>query len=455
MMISAIFLLFCQQVIAVGTPSPVYVPSFDPAYKADHATVAINEGNDILIAYHANTGVSLVKQVEVAHYKLNPTSGLLTHTSTVVIGGAGHDPLSLGPSISRKCERPDVIAVGDMFFVTWTRIYDAGKKPSVLECAWIKYDTINGLQVFNGQTSPDLGYPLDSDSAGTGSSFHVKECAGVADAFVVSESGGTLRAGVVYSHQTKMSTLLPLDETRRFDMRLVLSEFDINQGTLSAVAPAAIISGIRFDGDTGNSAALILPDAVRGVAADEFWLTYEAQIESGSTVQGKVRLSYVKKNIVGNSWAPQATYVFGTTTAQVLRRPMLFNHKDTPSKVSIAFSRPLGPTTSDVHYSSWAYHSPGLLFQELVSNQFNHVPGSSENRPMPLNATGYRRCYFTRSGQILYYDQDTNQDVGVSSASSNDAFRPAVAMHRGATDDYIATTWEEGSPLRVWILVTD
>jgi len=452
-MISAIFLLFCQQVIAVGTPSPVSVPSPNPDYKADHATVAINDSNDILIAYHSTDGVNAPKQVEVAHYKPNTTSGVVTHTSTVVIGAASHDPLLLGGS--RKCERPDVIAVGDMFFVTWTRIYNAGEKPSVLECAWIKYDATNGLQVFNGQTSPDLGYPLDSDSAGAGSSFHVKECAGVADAFVVSESGGILRAGVAYSHQTKMSgTILPLpDPTRRFDMRLALSEFNINQNTLSAVAPETIISNIRFDGDTGNSAALILPDAVRGVAEDEFWLTYEAQIESGSTVQGKVRLSYVKKNLVGNSWAPQATYVFGTTTAQVLRRPMLFNHKDTPRNVSIAFSRPLSPTTLDVHFSSWAYHSPGFLSQELGSNQFNNV--SNENRPIPLNATGYKRCYFKRSGQILYYDQDTDQDVGVSASSGGDAFRPAVAMYRGATDDYIATTWEEGSPARVWVLVTD
>jgi hypothetical protein len=446
MMISAIFLLFCQQVITVGTPSPVYVPSFDPAYKADHATVAINDIDDILIAYHANTVNSGEKQVEVAHYKLDPISGVLTHTSTEVIGGVGQDPLGLGGLI--KCERPDVIAVGDMFFVTWTRIYDAVNKPSVLECAWIKYDVTNGLQVYSGQTSTGLGYALDSD-------FDVQECAGVADAFVVSESGGILSAGVVYSHQTKMSDPggTPPDLTRRFDMRLALSEFNINQNTLSAVAPETIISNIRFDGDTGNSAALILPDAVRGVAADEFWLTYEAQIESGSAVQGKVRLSYVKKNIVGNSWAPQATYVFGTTTAQVLRRPMLFNHKDTPRNVSIAFSLPLSPTTLDVHFSSWAYHSPGFLSQELVSNQFNNV--SNENRPIPLNATGYKRCYFKRSGQILYYDQDTDQDVGVSSSSGGDAFRPAVAMYRGATDDYIATTWEEGSPARVWVLVTD
>lgn len=282
----------------------------------------------------------------------------------------------------------------------------------------------------------------------------MEECAGVADAFVVSESGGILSAGVVYSHQTKMSgTTPPLpDLIRRFDMRLVLSEFDTTQSALSSTSPATIISDIKFNGDTGGSAALIPPDAVRGAASDEFWLTYESQIEYASTVQGKVRLSYVKKNLVGNSWAPQATFVFGTTTTQALRRPMLFNHKDTPRNVSIAFSKP-STSNSDVEYSSWAYNSPGLLSQEMVTNLFNNI--AIDNRPMPLNANGYRRCYFNRGGQIFYYDQDTDQDVSVSSASSTNAFRPAVAMHRGATDDYIATTWEEGSPLRIWILVTD
>lgn len=132
-MISAIFLLFCQQLITVGAPSPIYVPSSDLTYKADHATVAINDTGDILIAYHANTATSGEKQVEVAHYTLAPASGILTHTSTEVIGGVGgfgQDPLGLGGLI--KCERPDVIAVGDMFFVTWTRIYDTANKPSVL-----------------------------------------------------------------------------------------------------------------------------------------------------------------------------------------------------------------------------------------------------------------------------------------------------------------------------------
>ena len=74
MVISAIFLLFCQQLITVGTPSPVSVPSPNPDYKADHATVAINGGNDKLIAYHSTDGANAPKQVEVAHFKSTVTS---------------------------------------------------------------------------------------------------------------------------------------------------------------------------------------------------------------------------------------------------------------------------------------------------------------------------------------------------------------------------------------------
>ncbi len=446
-------LFFCAQSIALGTPAPLPVTSTNPAYKADHATVAINNSNDVLVAYHANTGVSGVKQVEIAHYKLNPTTSALIYSESVVVGSASYDPLGNGGAI--KCERPDVIAVGDMFFVVWTRINDKVKEQAVLECAWVKYDTTNGLEVFNGTTTAGLGYALDSHSPS--SSFHVKECAGVPDAFVVADTGNELRAGVVYPHQAKTSgTLGPSDMVRRFDIRIVLSKFDNTADMLTSSIMSTVVSDVHFDGTTGGAAGLVLPDAVRGNAPDEFWLTYESQIESSSTKQGKVRLSYVKKNIVGNAWAPQATYVFGANMAKVLRRPMLSNHMDAPLGVSLAFSSQPNYTwqaTADVNYSNWTFNNSSLT-QQVMTPQFNNS-SADEKRPLPFHVSGYRRCYFNREDKIIYYSQYDDQETIISGAQAIDASRPAVDVYRAIAKDYIATTWEQGDPLRVWLLVTD
>ncbi len=452
MILLSILLSCSQSTIDIGTAAPLFVPSSNPSYKADHATVAINNSNDVLIAYHSNAGPNGVKQVEIAHYKLNTTPGALVHTESLIVGDASFDPLGNGGTI--KCERPDMIAVGDMFFVVWTRINDEVKEQAVLECAWVKYDATNGLQVFNDTAAAGLGYALDSHSSS--SSFHVKECAGVPDAFVVADTGNELRAGVVYPHQTKMSYPPNLDYARRFDIRIAFSAFNKTTDTLMSSVMSNVVSDVHFDGEDGDAAGLILPDAVRGNATDEFWLTYESQIESSTVKQGKVRLAYVKKNIVGNAWAPQATYVFGANTAKVLRRPMLSNHVDASLGVSLAFSSQPNYTsqaTADVHYSNWTFNNSSLA-QQTMTHQFNNS-SADEKRPLPFHVSGYRRCYFNRDDKIIYYNQYDDQETIISGAQAIDASRPAVDIYRAPAKDYIATTWEQGNPLRVWIYVTD
>jgi len=110
-----------------------------PNRNYDHATVAMNSERDIVVAFHSTLS-STLKQVEIAAYQHQP-GDTWTYLGTEIVGSTGFDPLQLSSNPQNpdpvKCERPDVVAVGDRFFVVWTRRYQgfAGytNEPAVLE----------------------------------------------------------------------------------------------------------------------------------------------------------------------------------------------------------------------------------------------------------------------------------------------------------------------------------
>lgn len=442
----AITFLICTQ-LSSSFPVPLVLPTGHGAqYKADHATVAINSNLDIAVAYHARTSSAILKQVEGAYYKRNNSTDSWSYVSTSVVGSTIHDSLNLGST--PKCERPDIVSVGEYFFVTWTRRYEdyptptSSNHPAALECAFLKYEN-SAVSVINGNNPPGLGYQIDAHGL-NGNDFYVKECAGVVDAFVIDDTNTTHRLGVVYPHQTNF-----VDSTRKFDLRIASVSINSVTDTLSRAVPSCLINNIRFEGSTGGSVGLILPDAVRGNISNEFWLTHELQIHdsSNNTTQGKIRIAYIKKNLAGGEWSPMATHVFGTSNLSILRRPMLSNHSDHPANVSIAFSSE--PNGQDVDYQQWSVVNDNLVGVIPTSgHQFNNSTAIDE-RPIPFHSFGYRRCYFSRNGNIIYYDLDTDQETILH--SSTDASRPAVAIGRQGINDYIVNTWEEGSPKRIWI----
>ncbi len=187
--------------------------------QADHATVAILPNLDVLVAWHGlrkdlevQYGYDL-RQVEIGYLRYDSIPERWTLSESRLLGDVFWDVLSYNAN-AVKCERPDAIAVGgDWFFVVWTRRYDRSlqgleEEPAVLECAWVRWDSAAGqLQVVDSG-APGQGYLLDSN-------YHVRECAGVPDAFVLKSSGPPYEVGVVYPHQTDFGDGLGNDDGTR------------------------------------------------------------------------------------------------------------------------------------------------------------------------------------------------------------------------------------------------
>jgi len=187
----------CGPLLAQGVPSltrtsPISIyqaplaPGAGPTDRdADHATVAMNSERDIVVAFQTSrpdiTGFGNMKQVEFAYYEWQ-SGDTWDFVKTEVVGSTGHNPIGLNQSVVR-CERPDIIAVDDKFFIVWTRRYQASgdpNEPAVLECAWIDKVAPGNVQVLNNGLASGQGVILDMHVPAIGSrKFWVKDCAGV------------------------------------------------------------------------------------------------------------------------------------------------------------------------------------------------------------------------------------------------------------------------------------
>ena len=127
-----------------------------PGRTSDHATVAMNSNRDIVVAFHSDRNdIALeMKQVEVAFYEFM-NNDTWEHRETKIVGCVGYSPITAIQQTNVKCERPDIVAVDDLFFVVWTRRYvedpadpiESENEPAVLECAWIEIIPGSGVPV--------------------------------------------------------------------------------------------------------------------------------------------------------------------------------------------------------------------------------------------------------------------------------------------------------------------
>lgn len=422
------------------------------ARDADHATVAMNDSGHVMVAYHS-TRVDYspdLRQVELAFFEYDSTLDEWSLEEQVLIGDVDPSPLiSLYNQSDVKCERPDVIAVGEKFFVVWTRRYDRSvdwREPAVLECAWLDWDGTD-LNI-HGMVLGGAGHMLDQD-------YKVRECAGVPDAVVLKQpTGGDPTVGVVYPRQTEFSydPATGLEgEKRIFELAMVTCSIDA-QDQVTSSTPTFLASQVAYEGSDGGAAGLVLPDLAPSSEENSFWLAYEGQLIVGPSLVGIVSLEYWNLNGTG---VPEFVKTFKTPMPSgivIRRRPMLSSlpGTDPVEMVSIAFNEAAPGTDSDVVYEQWQYDTSS--FQKVpvpLGHEFNNT-AFDEGKPFPLHGpkTPYtRRCYFKRSGTggsadgLYYYDLDTNTESVV--APSDDAARPAVSYGKPNGQDTVAVTWED------------
>lgn len=461
---------------------------------ADHATVAINSRGDVAVAYHTSrtdiAGHPAMKQVEVGVFRYDSVNDQWDLLSLNLVGSIHFDPLNSLYQDKVKTERPDVIAVGENFFLVWTRRYEANNiaefsQRAVLECSWLRwnsatlqYDVLNDSSTF--QYPAGWGYALDSN-------YHVRECAGVPDAVLLDPGDATHdpTVGVVYAHQKNFgddpNSVPPLDGTRLFDLRFVTCSLSTT-GILSSTPATDLISDVVFDGASsamGDSAGLIVPDGAPmpiplpvpgNPRLYRIWLTYEEQFVTPSgALDGRIRLR-VCEGTAGGAWGALATHTFGSAANPLIRRrPNVASYfADAPpiTSASIAFNRIVN-ANADVVHEEWKWDEDDGLSKVSTwpaGSGYVSEPLVHEYRPVPLHGRWSplrRRVYFERVANpctIEAYDVATNT-LSVKGSSVDGLGRPAVAYRYDAVaarEDY-ALTWEQYEPgavlQRIWLRV--
>ena len=475
---------------------------------ADHATVAMNSSRDVIVAFHSNRGEnpedlddpSLIwsgsmKQVEISYFEYTGVGGVdsWAHYETRIIGSVDHDPVLNMVQNTVKCERPDVVAVEDKFFVVWTRRYDqsfAGQEnqPAVLECAWVELVDLptKELKVHGDPTGiKGLGFVLDKHVAGS-KPFEVRECAGVVDAVMLTEDeDDILEVAVVYPHVVDPGT--SINDDRTFELRVAKCEFDKTSNTITKTEGYPLIaSTVPFNGQptpTGvPSPGLVLPDLAPSGEDRAFWLVYERQkvkpvLNFPDTVDGRIKLEYYKLDpTLGGApgtWEQKASKTFKGSTSNWSwrRRPMISSHPTGSGAqlVSIAFSYANSmPNANDaspnVLYEFWGYDSGTLGKATTAVPLVDPWPNTSirwDDRPLPLLGRlnpFVGACYATRDefpqpstvptklarfnpvvpSIFTILDTDSEDFTGVR--------RPAASYHHepnATIPDYQVVTWEK------------
>jgi hypothetical protein len=458
--------------------------------------VAISSDKRIASAYHTSRpDVSAsMKQVEVALF--NPAGAdTWSYWGSLLVGDIHYDPLNYSLQ-SVKCERPDIIAVGDSFFVVWTRRYDMiTQHPAVLECAWIRWE--NGTyKVYNNRIPAESGFGFTLDQDSVSSEFRIEDCAGVPDAVVLDD--GDLSASpprlpavaVAYPRQrTFVASGGP--PIRDFDLRLVTCSLEISNPTVPVASTALQVinhnaTPIRFDGPDSDSAGMILPELARGSSSAKFILAYEEQFQLGSgAVDGRIRMHLYENQ--GGVWSSAGSHTFGTANNPLhRRRPTIASFPEAPSAfgrdvVSIAFNKQ-GPglNNADVVYEEWIFDPNDGVFRAPwpAGSQFPNDPGGLviyDFKPVPIHGRemSFRRCVVSRflnppnQGQppppisprnLLEYITYPNQSYTLETGALG---RPAAAyLYDGShptAPDYVAITWEQGTvgqpDVRIQLLV--
>jgi hypothetical protein len=443
-----------NQAIEVPLPSDSVGGPWGPAGRmADHATVAINSDKDIFVAYHTDRDDAdpgkFLKQVEGALFEYDLVTDSWTLGLQVRLGDVDPDPLVLQSPV--KCERPDVIAVGDMFFVVWTRRYEFvptdPNQPAVLECAWIKKDSSGTYQVHDSGTA-GLGIELDRN-------YHIRECSGVPDAVFLSHVGNDWTVGVVYPDQTKFSDAVPLGE-RLFNLKMATCTINVQTNAVSkSKFTGPLKTGVKFHGGSGDSAGLVLPDLSPGAVTNRFILAYEEQLGAGN---GRIRLQTWDLDASGLSATEGETHTFGGPSSQVpRRRPNVSSHPESAGGldvVSIAFSQPSAAGDGDVIHQLWSFAfgslqipwPPGFGWFNDATDDIKPVPVHGQKGATQLQ--DFRRVLVERNASpcsITEYDPMTNTYATIG-ASSFGAGRPAASYRYdagAASPHYLAITWEQ------------
>ena len=484
---------------------------FGPSGRtSEHATIAINSNLDVLVAFNTDRndlgppplgsdpdGLTGLKQVEVAFYEYIPGTDTWEYRDTSLVGSVAYNPLNVffgTTTVATRCERPDVIAVQDKFFVTWTRTYDesisgAEDAPAVYECAWIEIvlgSTSKEMEIYGDPAFSGQGHALDfhTNPALGGADLLVRECLGTPDAVYLNDTNDPYKVAVVYAHQTDFSETTPGDETRSCELRIVTCSFDDTSKMITSETPARIVPLIPFNGEN-TSKGFILPDLAPSGEQNALWLTFEAQKDNNGR-DGAIGIGYLKFGSTSWDLLAYRTF-FGDNLLR--RRPMVSSYPETssgPQGASLTFSK-VDPTavpgvsdaSANVFVKSLTYDSGSIQLSATPYFDWPNTSSLSDAKGVVVSGRSTPGIKYCLADELAAPTQSADCKIQAWNRVSGTmdtlySFTPGLASDAlgrpaGAyayyppsagifVPDYIAVCFEKsegGAPLRVYFGVMD
>lgn len=368
---------------------------------ADHATVAMNDAGDVFVTWSAARPDLSANASQVEGVYLRYLGGSRWEQAQVgynhwVLGAA--DAAVYGGSYE-SCRKPDVVAVGTEFVITWPR--------SNFE------RTTSRLEVVRVLTSPSAPPVLDAPAFGVGY---------VADPDVKSEDAGGMpdlvklasnptKVSVVYVHDAKITP-----PYREYDLRYVRVTFPA-LGSVTVDGPGVIVDNLPFDDapNTGEPAGgKVLPD----VELDDWdnmvvaFETYARQGHQGAGVnEGRIYVQWYRNGVTGQPSLisdnevdygdnlHQHFYISGRRASDRTRRPNLATSRlDTGNTVSLAFlDAPDSTGDVDVEHRLLTWNGAAITMTDFVYPNLGNV---NDNVPVPVHGSTLRGVLSVREDTV-------------------------------------------------------
>ncbi len=464
--------VFAQTTLGLNSPKelPSYLESIPMGggadFRADHATVAISDSDHIFVAWHSQIDDSPDRfQVEGM---LIPKTGTDQWTIPALADTDFHrvlgDPaLNIHSTDDDSCQRPDVVAVGENFIVTWVR-FDVGTASNYehLESVLVEVDTGSTVKI-----SAIVG-----TQAGEGKRVDEEVESGEVEVMPDLVALGTDHAGVIYVHEAGISG--SSNQYRNHDIRFAELDFSGNSfhteiQMLFEDQPLDHLSGGPMQG--GNVSPDICTDA-DGNLVFAFSTFIAAGHHSNNDPQdSRIRLFRFAPNANATlwDWDQEDAHDFahnGTSNEDPMRRPNLagseldFAATDNLLLLTWIDTEADGATPDMIRVVVIDYEP-----STPTTTAYDHPTSAYDGHPVPLNLED---SYF---GDAIIYDREfltvrtiRARPVGGSSSSEvvgATSWRPALATseYSGSSNDVVVMTWEGDSSVsgvteyRIHILV--
>ncbi|TAH35965.1 MAG: hypothetical protein EYC70_12005 [Planctomycetota bacterium] len=378
----------------------VQLPSSGPG-DADHGTVAINEDGDIFVTWSTARTDLTANAAQVEGVYLRYLGGATWELPALgynywVLGAA--DAVALGGGYE-SCRKPDVVAVGKDFVVTWPRSNETR--------------TVTQLEIVRVLTDAALPPTIDAPGAGIGfvvdADFDSADAGGMPDLATFSVNPPIV--GVAYVHDRKINA-----PYRDFDIRFARVEF----GAIGAPAvegPMILVRNSPFD-DAPNSGepagGKVLPD-LEPDDGGNMVLAIEAYARYGHhgapTNEGRIYVQWYGNAASGvpallsdNEVDFSNTnhfFVRGRRVNDRTRRPNLAGSRlDGANSVSLAFlDAPDSTGDIDTEHRELFWDGADITMTDFV---FPNLGNKNDNVPVPIHGSSLRACLAVR--------EDTTED---------------------------------------------